>query len=1096
MLKRFGRMMLVCIFVFVSVLGTMSIGVKPAYANDTIGTQYKFDFGTSSSPVQSGYTKIVNTSMYIYGGGSSYGFINATSSQLTGVDRGTPTSDSYKRDFIMRQDGNPLRFRVNGVSGKKRVTVTIGDATQAQGSFNLAAEYNGDYAYLVKNETIPAGEFRTYSIDLAYTGIPINIDVTPTGSNTTVRLNSIVVEIIAPGDDIRQFDMGNGDIAAGYLKANKDIGYSSLLGYGWTDTTNLTDVDRGAPDALKEDYVKSTSGSFEFKQNVVTKKEFFKITITAGDNSAATSADDIYVEGFRAAKTSDMSAGQFNTIVVYTACNDGIINIQFGQNIYVNAIVVEPSDYAPWQYDFGTASSPVEAGYIGVSASDTYSELDGYGIVGTVGERNRSTSDDLKTDFVMASDWTFKQDLVSQYPYWTVTITIGDASGTQQNMEIYAEGNLLRTVYVGAGTYTVVTENVTCTDGVLDLRFRGQNGSDWARVNAIVIEPNKAPYTYKYDMGTSTSPVETGYTRVTNTDAYNGTTGYGWTSTSYAQTKDNAIGDNLTRDHVYYQITSGSTEFKQDLPSTIKDWKVTVNVGEQTRLIGEDVVVEGNSMGKISTTVSKKVKTVKSAVKVYDGQMNIVFKPNPDWPRINSIVIEPLISEAPWKLVKLDTTYGNGYVKFEDVNNDGEVEVISGRSNQYTTRDAAYASVCVQKMDGTVLWTYGNPADGTASAAGEGGMIIYDIDQDGQKEILCSFYGTTTSYFRVFNAANGTIEKQFVLPENTLTTFVQVANLTGDSYADDLIIKDNYYHIYAYNWNGGNMTLYWMQDFRDGAAGSINKWPDGSYKAGNGNTFTGHNPLIADIDNDGKHEIITGEWCLNPNGTERWHMTQDANTVIYGTRSSYTYTSGNGVWVGDHQDDSQMLVDGGTNAANYRFLLTFGDEGMFVVDGNGLIKWERHGGHWQWAMLGNLTSNSGNELIGFNGIIYSIATGQELVTSGLHSMRGIRDWNNDGYDEMVSPQSMDIFKGNGVTISRLHNPLAGGTWGVTPFKAQMMSKYIGQQKALDLDLDGRSEYVMTVGDENGDGWVMFFKNELGAVVSGTHRGAGIDTYGY
>lgn len=1097
MLKRICSLVFVSLFVFVSVFSGLIVRTPEVQASD-VGTKYMYDFGTSTSPVEPGYNKVTTSSIYISGGGSAYGFLNATSSVLTGVDRGTPTTDSYKRDFIMRQDGSALRFRCNTMAGsRKRVTVTVGDTSAAQDSFDLAAEYNGVYAYMVKNESIPAGEIRQYSIDLAYTGAPINVEIKPVGTNTTVRLNAIVIEFIAPGDDTFKYDVGNGTVETGYTKLNTDVAYNTLLGYGWTDTTYLSQVDRGAPDALRQDYITSTSGTFEFSQSLKSTREFYKISITTGDYSAATVADDIYVEGFLAARTTAKSAGQFETIDIFTGCTDGKISIQFGQNICVNAIVIEPTDYKPWKYDMGTATSPVEPGYIGVSPADTYTDAKGYGIIGTVDSRDRSGgTTSLNRDFIMAADWSFKQSLVSKYPYWKVTLTIGDASGAQKAMEIYAEDTLMKTVTVPAGSYSVVTLNVTCTDGDLDLRFRGQNGTDWARVNALVIEPDKAPYTYKYDMGTSASPVEAGYTGVTEATAYSLSTGYGWANTAYASSRDRAVGDNLNRDYVYF--TSGNGEFIRDLPTTVKDWKVTITVADTSAAIGEDIIVEGNSLGKISTTATELTKVVETACKVYDGQLNIIFKPDTDLPRINAIVIEPLVSEAPWKLVKINEAYGGGFLKVEDVNNDNEVEVISATSNQWSGRDAAIGTLSVQKLDGTTLWTYGTSGDGVSAAAGEGPIIIYDIDQDGQKELLTTTYGTT-SYLRIFNAANGTLKQSFALPENIITTFVQVANLTGDAYADDLIIKDNYYHIYAFSYNKGNIQQLWMQDFRDGAAGSINKFADGTYKVGSTSTstFTGHNPLIVDLDNDGKDEIITGVWCLNPDGTERWHTTDSANTVIYGTRpTTLVKVIGNDVWMQDHQDDSQIIVDGGTVAANYRILLTYGDCGMFCVDGNGQIIWERHdSNHKQWGITGDFLPNAGLEIYDFNSAMHNASTG-ENIWNGLASARATRDWNNDGYVELVSPSNLNICTGAGVPIARLHNPIPGGLSSFTPFKAQLMSKDVGNQKAVDIDLDGRADLVTAVRDADGNLWVMIYKNESGAVVTGTHRGMGIDTYGY
>ena len=62
----------------------------------------------------------------------------------------------------------------------------------------------------------------------------------------------------------------------------------------------------------------------------------------------------------------------------------------------------------------------------------------------------------------------------------------------------------------------------------------------------------------------------------------------------------------------------------------------------------------------------------------------------------------------PWKVVNLDPAYGGQWVAAGDVDGDGQVEIVSAEN--VNKDDIHYTSTAVaQKLDGTVLWRWGNP---------------------------------------------------------------------------------------------------------------------------------------------------------------------------------------------------------------------------------------------------------------------------------------------------------------------------------------------------------------------------------------------------
>ncbi len=94
------------------------------------GVPMKFDFGTASSAVQSGYTRVAPATLYSSSTGYGWG--------KTGVDsrdRGNPGTgdgeENLERDFCLVNAGNA--FYVDIPNGKYRITLLVGDSTAKSG---------------------------------------------------------------------------------------------------------------------------------------------------------------------------------------------------------------------------------------------------------------------------------------------------------------------------------------------------------------------------------------------------------------------------------------------------------------------------------------------------------------------------------------------------------------------------------------------------------------------------------------------------------------------------------------------------------------------------------------------------------------------------------------------------------------------------------------------------------------------------------------------------------------------------------------------------------------------------------------------------
>lgn len=160
------------------------------------------------------------------------------------------------------------------------------------------------------------------------------------------------------------------------------------------------------------------------------------------------------------------------------------------------AAELAPSADGAWRFDFGTAASPVAAGYQQVTPATLYTPEAGYGITIAEGvtlfDRDRTGSrtppDPVAEDFVAGLDWGFLLDAVPEGDY-DVTVTIGDAlptaSGT--NATLTLEGVAQTRLTNPRGSSAVATFRTTVTDGQLTVGFTGSGLG--AYINGLVVAP-------------------------------------------------------------------------------------------------------------------------------------------------------------------------------------------------------------------------------------------------------------------------------------------------------------------------------------------------------------------------------------------------------------------------------------------------------------------------------------------------------------------------------------------------------------------------------------------------------------------------------
>ncbi len=227
-------------------------------------------------------------------------------------------------------------------------------------------------------------------------------------------------------------------------------------------------------------------------------------------------------------------------------------------------------EVGPREFDFGTATSPVAAGWVQVQPATVYTPARGFGwLSGSLDARDRGSETDLQRDFVFTKEATFAVDLPEGR--YTVWLTMGDRTFGHNQMGVFLEGVQVATVTTGPGQFFVRDFPVTVTDGQLTVLLKDLGGSDPnVVVNGLQIVGD---IPRRFDLGTAGSPVAPGYARVTPASAWMGVAGFGWGG-GVLQARDRGTADPLLRDFVF----TPRGLFRAYVANGV--WDVTVTLGD------------------------------------------------------------------------------------------------------------------------------------------------------------------------------------------------------------------------------------------------------------------------------------------------------------------------------------------------------------------------------------------------------------------------------------------------------------------------------------------------------------------------------------
>lgn len=425
-------------------------------------------------------------------------------------------------------------------------------------------------------------------------------------------------------------------------------------------------------------------------------------------------------------------------------------------------------------------------------------------------------------------------------------------------------------------------------------------------------------------------------------------TGAQLASTSFTPVvDDNTVTQPLWRDYLSQQtaVPILGRAHGSDFVSYILEAALTSTPTATTNIVGP-VTTPVATTGTLGTwdisaipdgsryTLTLRVQLTDGTESVLSDQVIIDRSARPGWPkRISAITHSPVVADLgdgqksvlvvthPGELYRfrLDGTQVFKTVNFGSTYSAPSVGMLGGSTAIVWATDT---NLYAYRPDGTLM--PGFPVAVPNGHEFRSTPTLADIDGDGNLEIIIGAMSTSTSapaLVCAYRYANGAVTPMPGWPQAmnhfSMYASVSVGDLDGDGHPE--LVAGNYDRVYAWHANGTPVS---------GFPATLARPITGTQPTGGGSFFSSSQPALADLDGDGKLEIIIGSNVRRWDGSEQPGWVGGKAGAVDALSPAVARTSSDGLIV---------VLGSQVWSANGTLLRTFGAVGSGVVTAVGEV---------------------------------------------------------------------------------------------------------------------------------------------------------------
>jgi len=318
-----------------------------------------------------------------------------------------------------------------------------------------------------------------------------------------------------------------------------------------------------------------------------------------------------------------------------------------------------------------------------------------------------------------------------------------------------------------------------------------------------------------------------------------------------------------------------------------------------------------------------------------------------------------------WKRIEAGESGANQNIRLGDLNGDGNKEILIIRPDG---SGSDVGSISAINLEGELLWQYGTLLKCDGCSGRELPVEVHDLDGDGSREVVFVSKGE----LNILDGRTGKLNRRTEVPGSWEVQSLIFGDLLGVGRDNCILLSDREHFLMALNEKG---ELIWEQ-----------------------HTDSGSQPVVYDMDHDGRQEILMGYSVISPEGE-----------LIFDV-GAHIGDQCNGVTVYEMVNGEQVTPC---------LVYAAGDWGLIYYDFEGHLLKQDILGHVSHLGVANLDNESpGLEIItsdewGSNGLAHVLDATGAIMTGYMPESGVIRcepvNWKGDGEEFYIT--SADTLKG-------------------------------------------------------------------------------------